>query len=225
MNDTLARQLKDELFGQFARITKALASPKRLEIIDVLAQGERTVERLAHEINQSVANTSQHLQTLKSARLVEVRREGLYAHYRLTDEQVFEVWKAIRSLGERRLAEIDRVVDTYLNDRDSLEKISASELLARLERNEVTLLDVRPTEEYQAGHLPGALSVPINELPDRLAEIPQDRPVIAYCRGPFCILAVEAVETLRQRGFSAQRMESGVPEWRLAGYPIATEQN
>lgn len=219
MPDTTRRDAKDQLYAQFARIPKALANPARLEIVDVLAQGEHTVEGLAREIAQSVANTSQHLQTLKAARLVEVRRDGPYAHYRLADEQVYEVWRALRALGEARLGEIERVARDYLADPDGLEAIDADALRGLLERDEVTLLDVRPEGEYRAGHIAGAVSIPAAELEARLEELPAGQPIVAYCRGPYCVFADEAVEVLRRRGIAAVRLRDGFPEWRSAGLP------
>jgi rhodanese-related sulfurtransferase len=214
------RVFKDELFGQFARVGRALANPHRLELIDLLAQGERSVEDLAREAAMSVANTSRHLQELRSARLVEVRREGHYGYYRLADEGVYGVWKAVRELGEARLAEIDRLVGTYLTDRASLEAVCAEELLAKTREEGVMVLDVRPEEEYRAGHIPGARSVPIERLEAYLEEIPTDREVVAYCRGPYCVFSDEAVALLRSRGYRARRLEEGLPDWRAAGLPV-----
>lgn len=214
------REFKDQLFEQFARVGRALANPHRLELIDLLAQGERSVETLAREAAMSVANTSRHLQELKSARLVEVRREGHYGYYRLADESVYGVWREIRGLGEARLAEIDRLVGTYLTDRESLEAVRAEELLARTRKEGVVVLDVRPEEEYRAGHIPGARSVPIERLEVYLEEIPKDREVVAYCRGPYCVFSDEAVALLKARGYRARRLEEGLPDWRVAGLPV-----
>src|SRR5215203_2519552 len=214
------RPFKDQLFEQFARIGKALANPHRLELVDLLAQGERSVEDLAREAAMSVANTSRHLQELRAARLVEVRREGLYGYYRLADERVFGVWRALRELGEERLAEVDRLVATYLTDRESLEAVSAEELLVRMREEGVVVLDVRPEEEYRAGHIPGASSVPVERLEAYLEEVPKDREVIAYCRGPYCVFSDEAVALLRSRGYRARRLQEGLPDWRAAGLPV-----
>lgn len=216
------RAFKDQMYEQFSRVVRAMANPHRLELIDLLAQGERTVEDLAHQTALSIANASQHLQTLRAAQLVEVRREGLYAYYRLGDENVFRVWQAIRDLGESRLAEIDRIVRTFLSNREDLEAVSASELLARLQTNGVVVLDVRPKDEYRAGHIPGARSVPVSELEPALADIPRDHEVIAYCRGPYCVFADEAVELLTARGYKAKRLHGGLPDWRAAGLPVET---
>jgi rhodanese-related sulfurtransferase len=218
MNDH--RLFKDKLFEQFARVGKALANPHRLEILDLLAQGERTVEDLAREAGMSVANTSRHLQELRAARLVEVRREGLYGYYRLADERVFAAWRAIRDLGEARLAEIDRLVGSYLTYRDSLEAVCAEELLAKMREEGVEVLDVRPEDEYRAGHIPGARSVPVERMEAYLEEIPRDREVVAYCRGPYCVFSDEAVALLMSRGYRARRLREGLPDWRAAGLPV-----
>jgi rhodanese-related sulfurtransferase len=217
------REFKDRLFEQFARVGKALASPKRLEIVDLLAQGERTVEEIARETAMSVASASQHLQALKGARMVEVRREGLYAHYRLADESVFRTWQAVRTLGESRLAEVDRVVETYLMDRDTLEAVGATTLMERLSDGSVVVLDVRPEEEYRAGHIPGSLSVPVEALEAALQTLPNDKEIVAYCRGPYCVFSDEAVALLRSRGYQARRMAEGLPDWRAAGLPVEND--
>ena len=214
------REFKDLLFGQFARVGRALANPHRLELIDLLAQGERSVEDLAREAAMSVGNTSRHLQELKAARLVEVRRQSNYGYYRLADEGVYGVWRAIRGLGEARLAEIEQLVGTYLTDRDSLEAVCAKELLSKMREEDVVVLDVRPEEEYRAGHIPGARSVPVERLEAYLEDIPKDREVVAYCRGPYCVFSDEAVALLRSRGYRASRLEDGLPDWRAAGLPV-----
>jgi len=220
MNDAAHREFKDRLFEQFARIGKALASPKRLEILDLLVQGERTVEEIARETAMPMANASQHLQTLKGSRIVESRREGLYAYYRLADEKVFRAWRAVRDLGEARLAEVDQVVQTYLNDRDVLEAVDAVGLMERLAEGSVVVLDMRPKEEYRAGHVRGALSVPVDSLEAALQVLPKDKEIIAYCRGPYCVFSDEAVRVLRAKGYRASRLTEGFPEWRAAGYPV-----
>jgi rhodanese-related sulfurtransferase/predicted transcriptional regulator len=216
------RRLKDRLYEQFARIGKAVASPRRLELLEILAQGERTVEALASETALSVANASHHLQALREARLVEARKEGLYVYYRLADPDVFELSRMIRVLAERRLAEVDRIVRTYLADRDQLEPIGRQELLERAQAGTALVLDVRPFDEYRAGHVPGALSVPVDQLERRLRELPPDKEIVAYCRGPYCVLAFRAVEILRARGRAARRLVEGFPEWRAAGLPVET---
>jgi rhodanese-related sulfurtransferase len=220
MNAATHREFKDRIFEQFARIGKALASPKRLEIVDLLAQGERTVEEIARETAMSVASASQHLQVLKSTRMVEARREGLYAHYRVADEDVFRTWQAVRALAESRLSEVDSVVEAYLVDRDALEAVDARELMERLSNGNVVVLDVRPEEEYRAGHIPGALSVPVDTLEAALQTLPRDREIVAYCRGPYCVFSDEAVALLRSRGYRASRLRQGLPDWRAAGMPV-----
>lgn len=197
-----------------------MASPHRLEIIELLAQGEKTVERLAGALSVPLANASHHLQALRSARLVEARKEGTFVIYRLADPDVFELTRMIRILAERRLAEVDRIVQTYFNARDKLEPVGRKELLDLMRSGEIVLLDVRPAEEYRAGHIAGAVSVPVNDLERRLAEVPADREVIAYCRGPYCIMAYDAVQRLRSHGRAARRLVEGFPEWRAAGLPI-----
>ncbi len=219
MNDH--RAFKDLLYEQFARVSKAVANPHRLELLDLLAQRERTVEELAREAGLSVANASQHLQALRRAQLIDVRRDGPYAHYRLADDRVFRLWQVIREIGEERLAEVDRIVQSFLGDRDSLESVDVSTLQQLLHDDEVIVLDVRPVEEYRAGHIPGARSIPVSELERRLDELPTGREVIAYCRGPYCVFSDEAVSLLRGRGFRAKRMSEGLPDWRSARLPVA----
>ncbi len=220
MQVTDHRAFKDQMYEQFARIVKAMSNPHRLELIDLLAQGEYTVEEIAGESALSIANASQHLQTLRAAHLVDVRREGLYAYYRLADENVFRVWQAIRNLGESHLAEIDRIVQAFLEDRESLAPVSAQELLELYQDRNVVLLDVRPENEYRAGHIPGARSVPIDRLEPYLKQIPKDKEVVAYCRGPYCVFSDEAVALLQERGYRARRLAQGLPDWRAAGLPI-----
>jgi DNA-binding transcriptional ArsR family regulator/rhodanese-related sulfurtransferase len=216
---------KDQIYEQFSRIGKALGSPARLEILDLLSQGEKTVEQLAEQARLGIKNASAHLRTLREACLVEARREAPYVYYRLADEAVARVVRELQALARERLAEVDRITRLYFDSPSDLEPVDIEELRRRLETGEVTVLDVRPREEYLAGHIPGAVSMPIDELERRLAEVPRGRPVIAYCRGPFCVFASGAVETLRARGFSARRMTSGVPEWRLAANPVATGED
>lgn len=220
MKTDTKRIFKNRLYEQFARLGKALSNGHRLELLEVLAQGEHSVETLAHETGLSVANASQHLQVLRAAQLVEVRREGVYIYYRLADERVFRLWQAMREVGEAHLAEIDRLVQTYLQDRSLLQPISAAELLVRLAEGEVILLDVRPAEEYVAGHLPDAHSIPLAELEARLGELPHTREIVAYCRGPYCVFADEAVALLRTNGYQARRLEEGLPDWRALGFPV-----
>lgn len=209
------------LYEQLARIGKAVASPPRLELLDLLCQGPRTVEALAREAGLTMANASQHLQILHAARLVEARKDGLFVTYRLADQQVAEFYRAIRTLAESRLAEIELILRQFNSGRELLEPVEKQSLLERVRRCEVIVLDVRPPEEYHAGHIPGALSIPLRELESHLSTLPRDREIVAYCRGPYCVLAVEAVRLLRARGFQALRMEAGVPEWRAEGLPVA----
>lgn len=216
------RAFKNQLYEQFARIGKALANPHRLELLDVLAQCERSVESLAEETGLSVANASQHLQILRAAHLVEARREGVSMYYRLADEGVFALWQAMRTVGEAQLAEIDRVVNTFLHDRQRWQPITAQELLSCLNDERVVVLDVRPAEEYTIGHLPHARSVPVSELQARLLELPADKEIVAYCRGPYCVFADEAVTLLRQHGYRASRLHEGFPDWHLLGFPVET---
>lgn len=211
---------KARLFGAFARLGKALASPHRLQLIEVLAQGERTVEDLAADVGSPVANVSQHLQVLRAAQLVTVRREGLYAHYSLADPAVFRLWQSLRDLGRARLVEVDAVVTEYLGDRSGMDAVGPAELRQRLQQGDVVLLDVRPPLEYAAGHIRGARNVPFDELDARLRELPRGTEVVAYCRGPYCVFADEAVATLRARGYRARRLTEGLPDWRARGFPV-----
>jgi rhodanese-related sulfurtransferase len=215
------RAAKTALFDEFARAAKALASGRRIELLDVLANGERTVEALAGEVGLTVANTSQHLQILRQAGLVSSRREGTSIHYRLASPEVFELWRTLRTLAASRLAEVERLAAAYLGSRDELQPVTREELARRLEGGDpLIVLDVRPAAEYAAGHLPGAVSIPVAELRRRLAELPADREVVAYCRGPYCAFAHEAVALLREAGVSARRLEDGLPEWRAAGLAV-----
>lgn len=217
------REFKDQLYAQFARVGKALASPQRLELLDLLAQGERTVEDLAREAALSIANASQHLRLLREAHLVESHKQGLYVFYRLADPAVFALWRALREVGERQLAEIDRLVETYLRSPERLEPLSRADLVRRLSDGGAILLDVRPALEYQQGHIAGARSIPVEHLGARLRELTPDQEVVAYCRGPYCVFADEAVALLRARGFTARRYAEGYPEWAAAGLPIERE--
>lgn len=214
------RALKDTVYGQLGRVGKALASPLRLEVLDLLAQGPRTVEDLAREVGATVANTSQHLQVLKGARLVDTDKRGQRVHYRLADATVSDLGVALRRMGEARLAEIEQVRRAFHDQRGALEPISRAELTARAARDEVTVLDVRASEEFLSGHFAGARSVPLSELPARLGELPHDRMVVAYCRGPWCVLALDAVLLLRAAGFDARHIDEGVADWRAAGVPV-----
>jgi rhodanese-related sulfurtransferase/DNA-binding MarR family transcriptional regulator len=215
------RAAKTALFDEFARAAKALASGRRIELLDVLANGERTVEALAGEVGLTVANTSQHLQILRQAGLVTSRRQGTSIHYRLAGLEVFELWRTLRTLAASRLAEVERLATAYLGARDELQPVTREELARRLQDGDnLVVLDVRPAAEYAAGHLPGAVSIPVAELRRRLAELPADREVVAYCRGPYCAFAHEAVVLLREAGVSARRLEDGLPEWQAAGLAV-----
>ena len=216
------RSAKTALFDEFARAAKALASGRRLELVDVLANGERTVEALAGALGLSVANTSLHLQVLHQAGLITRRRQGTSVHYRLAAPEVFDLWRTLRTVAAGRLAEVERLAAAYLGARDQLEPMTRQELARRLEDGDpVVVLDVRPAAEHATGHLPGAVSIPVGELRRRLAELPADREIVAYCRGPYCAFAHEAVELLRQEGFSARRLEDGLPEWEAAGLAVS----
>jgi len=215
-----ARDLKDGIYGQFARLGKAVSAPKRIELLELLCQGPRTVEAIAGQAALSIANASQHLQVLRRARLVDAHKKGLFVEYRLAGEDVLKFVHAMRALAAARLAEVGEITNAYLKTRGALERVSGKELMQRVRDGEVTVLDVRPAEEYHAGHIPGARSVPVNELRKRLAELPRNREIVAYCRGPQCVMAIEAVELLRKRGFRAQRMEQGVMDWRARGWRI-----
>jgi rhodanese-related sulfurtransferase len=215
------RDFKDRLYAEFAVIGKALASGHRLELLDLLAQGERSVEELAAETALSLANASAHLQVLRRARLVESNRRGTYVFYRLADSAVYDLWRSLRGAGEQRLAEVERLVDTYLADRRHLAPVGADELLRLLEEDAITLIDVRPVIEYRQGHIIRAHSLPVEELERRLLELPRDREVVAYCRGPYCVFADEALRVLERHGYRARRLEEGFPEWRAAGLPTA----
>lgn len=215
------RAAKDALFDGFAEVAKALASGRRAEIIDVLAQGERSVDDVAAEIGQSVANTSHHLRALARAGLLVTRRDGTRIFYALASERVGELWTALRDVAQSHVAGLDRLAHAYLGDRDGIETVGRQELATRLKHGEVVVLDVRPATEFQAGHIAGARSVPIAELRKHLKVLPKDAEVVAYCRGPFCVYADDAVRQLRQRGFRASRLEDGFPEWKRAGLQIA----
>jgi rhodanese-related sulfurtransferase/DNA-binding transcriptional ArsR family regulator len=217
------RVFKEGLYALYARIGKGLSNPHRLEILELLAQGERTVESLAGEIGLSTANASQHLQALKQASLVETRREGLFIHYSLADPAVFELSRAIRVVAERRLADLERLVREEFGERPDAEAVSFGELMARLRREDTVVLDTRPAREYAAGHIAGAISVPVDELKRRLHQLPKHKEYVAYCRGPYCVYADRAIEVLRKSGRRARRLAAGLPEWRAAGLPVRTD--
>ena len=214
--------LKTAVYGQIARIGQAASSPSRLELLDLLSQGPRTVEALAQQTGQSVATTSHHLQVLRRARLVDAEKSGLYVTYRLADPRVDAFLLELRQLAESRLAEIQQLTHQFLDARGALEAVDNDELLRRVRGGEVTLIDVRPREEYVAGHIPGAISLPLADLPKRLKELRKRRDVVAYCRGPYCVMALDAVDLLRRKGFRAQRLDHGVAEWRAQGWRVDT---
>ncbi|HUZ23924.1 MAG TPA: metalloregulator ArsR/SmtB family transcription factor [Streptosporangiaceae bacterium] len=218
------REAKDRLYEAFARTAKAAASPKRIELLELLAQGERTVESLARASAMSVTNTSAHLQVLARSRLVATRKDGTKIYYRLAGDDVAAFVVALRDLARSRLAEVGEVVRDYFGARDALEPVRREELLARAEQGKVVILDVRPAGEFAAGHIPGALSVPLDQLDAALDRLPRHTEIVAYCRGPYCVLAPQAVERLRARGYQARRLADGLPEWRLAGLPVAAGQ-
>lgn len=214
---------KREIYTALARIGGALSSAARLEFLELLAQGERSVEQLATLTGTSVANTSQHLQKLRQAGLIEGRKSGQYVFYRLAGDEVVALLGALGHVGEVHDAEIERLVRLYLASKDELEPVPARELIERARKGLVTVLDVRPPEEFAAGHVPGAVNIPIQQLEKRLAELPKRREVVAYCRGPYCLMSYDAVLLLRKRGLKARRMEDGLPEWRAAGLPVTHE--
>jgi len=220
VTDLAHRRFKDRLYAQYARIGKALASPRRLELLELLAQSERTVESLADELELSMANTSQHLQVLRAAGLVDTRRDGLFIHYRLADDTVIPLSTALRTVAEHRLADLERLVRAEFTRRSKAELVSLPELLQRARRDDVIVLDTRPAHEYRAGHIPGALSVPVDELQERLRRLPKHKQYVAYCRGPYCVYADRAVEVLTASGRRARRLKDGFPEWRAAGFPV-----
>jgi rhodanese-related sulfurtransferase len=214
------RSFKDSIYGQLARIGKAAASPRRLELLDLLRQAPRTVEELARETCQSVANTSHHLQELRSHGLVDSEKKGLYVTYRIASAEVSSFFSSLRTLAELQLAEINRIAGKFFTEHDDAEAVDRSSLLERVRKGSVTVLDVRPREEYEAGHLLGAISVPLSELRRRLKKLPRKREIVAYCRGPYCVMATEAASFLRRKGYRAERIDLGVPEWRDLGFPI-----
>lgn len=213
---------KQALFAQFAAVAKSLAHAHRLELLEQLAQGERGVEVLAQRTGLSIANASQHLQHMRRAGMVANRRDGKFVYYRLADDAILELLAALRGIAERNVAEVERLVRGYFNDRDSLEPVAREELLQRLRAGAVTVLDVRPEDEFALGHLPGALNIPLRALEARLSELDPSQEIVAYCRGPYCVLSYEAVAALRARGFKVRRLEDGLPEWRAAGLPVVT---
>ena len=215
------RDFKDASYGQLARIGKALSSPKRLELLDLLCQSERTVEALAAETGMSVANTSQHLQELQGARLVETTKNGRYVVYRLADALVSDFFRRFRLLGENRLAEIEQIRRRFFSENEEVNPVDRKTLLKRVQQKKAIVIDVRPPNEYRTAHIAGALPIPLEQLKQRLSELPRNKEVVAYCRGPFCVLAKEAVDVLRSNGFRASRLEDSVHDWHARGLPIA----
>lgn len=217
------RDFKNSIYSELASITKALSNPHRLEVIELLAQGAHSVEYIASHTGLSIASASHHLQVLKKARLASAEKKGKYSYYSLASSQVYEVWKSLRDLGFSQNAQIERLIRDFRDDRQSLETVTSDELQKKIEKNEVLVLDVRPREEYEEGHIAKAISIPTSQLADRLNELPKNREIIAYCRGPLCAMADEAVEMLRKYGFRSKRLNEGYPEWMLQDLPI--EQN
>ena len=216
------RDFKDPLYAHFARIGHALSSPTRLELLDLISQGEMTVERLADQAHSSVKNTSAHLRVLREARLVTTRRVGTHVYYRLTGDDVFRLVQAVQATARNRLAEVEQITQLYLTSRDQLVPVAFDDLRRLVRDDLVTVIDARPKGEYEAGHIPGALSIPVPELERRFREIPKGREVIAYCRGPYCVYSLDAVTQLRKRGYRARRAADGFPAWRTAGLPVQT---
>lgn len=214
------RQVKDNLFSLWAEVAKALSSPKRLELLDLIVQGERTVEELANESGLTINNTSSHLSVLKSARLIQRRKEGQSVYHRLASLEVVKLLRCLQTVSRNAFPEIENLAETHFEGRDELEPLTAAELRRRLRKGEVTLIDVRPEIEYRSGHIEGAICVPLAELKARFSEFPRSKPVIAYCRGPYCVFAVDAVEQLRKRGFKSFRLAIGYPDWAAAGLPV-----
>ncbi len=215
---------KSRLFEQFAIIAKALGHSNRLELLELLAQGERSVEALANVAGLSIANTSRHLQQLRLSGLVVSRKDGLYVFYRVAGNDVINLLSSLRHTGERHIGEVNRVIASYFNERDTLEPVTRDELIKRNNKGLITLLDVRPTEEYESGHIPGAINVPVEDIEKCMKDFPAGQEVIAYCRGPYCVLAFEAVAKLREKGFGARRLEEGYPEWKAAGLPVELDK-
>ena len=214
------RIFKDKIYSMLSNMIKAMANPHRLEIVDLLGQGEKSVEEIARETNMSIANASQHLQVLKKANLVEIRRERNFIHYRLSHEEIYKSWQNLRELGMERIAEMEKVVNDFREKRNTLEAVKIDELLSRLKLKKIVLLDVRPIGEYKNGHIPDAINIPIEKLSAKLKRLPKNKEYIAYCRGPFCVFADEAVDILTKKGYKARRLVEGFPDWKLKGLPI-----
>jgi rhodanese-related sulfurtransferase len=219
------REFKDKVYEKLAKITKALSNPHRLEIIELLAQGECSVEQIASQTHISIANASQHLQVLRTSQLVEITRQGNFIYYRLANVNVFKAWQALRELGIERFSSIEKIIKDFKQTKFSLKSLSMNELIAKLEKGRVTILDVRPESEYRKGHIANAVSIPIDQLAKRLNEIPKRNEIITYCRGPFCVFADEAVALLIKKGYKAIRLEKGYPDWQLEGLPVEVSLN
>lgn len=214
------RIFKDKVYAVLANMIKAMANPHRLEIIDLLGQGEKSVEEIAAETNISIANASQHLQVLKAVYLVEIRRQGNFIYYRLAQEEIYKCWRTFRQFGLEHIAEMEKLVTDFREKRNSLEAVGIDELVSRMKSKNVILLDVRPADEFKNGHIPGAVSVPVKELPLKLKKLAKNKEYVAYCRGPFCVFADEAVQLLTKNGFRAKRLEVGFPDWKVEGLPV-----
>lgn len=216
------REFTHDLYSQFARIGKALSNANRLELLELLAQGERSVESLGNLAGLTIANTSQHLQQLRQAGLVTSRKAGQQVYYRLNGDDVLDLLRVLHEVAEHHLAEVDKLVQNFLSVKDTLEPVKSAELVERAKHGEVTILDVRPAEEFASGHVPGAINIPLDQLESHLDELPKDREIVAYCRGAYCVLAYDAVAELREKGFVARRLVEGYPEWKTTGYPVET---
>ena len=216
------RIFKDKVYSLLASMVKAMANPHRLEVVDLLGQGEKTVEEIANETSMSIANTSQHLQVLKVANLVEIRREGNFIYYKLAHEEIYRAWQTLRELGLKHIAEMERLVSDFREKRNSLEALDIDELLKRMKSKQVVVLDVRPEMEFKSGHIPGAINIPVEGLAAKLKKLSRNKEYVAYCRGPFCVFADEAVNVLTKKGFKARRLMEGLPDWKLRGLPVET---
>ena len=214
-----SRTFKDKMYSELARVTKALGNPRRLEIIDLLAQGPYSVEKIARQTGMSIANASQHLQVLKNARLIEVRRQGNFIYHHLANERVFDAWRSLRDLGLFQNAETEKLIGDFYNSRHELEPVNMEELNKRIQKGDSIVLDVRPQEEYERGHIHQAISIPVEQLAERMQELPKDQEIIAYCRGPLCVLSFEAVAMLSKKGFKVTRLKEGFPDWKAMGFP------
>jgi rhodanese-related sulfurtransferase/DNA-binding transcriptional ArsR family regulator len=214
------RDFKDKVYNELARITKALSNPHRLEIIDFLAQGPASVEKISKQTHLTVANASQHLQALKQAKLTETSKKGNYVFYRLSNNMVYEVWKGLFALGVSQIAEVDKLIHDFRHSRQTLESVTCLELLDKAKNADIMILDVRPAEEYEAGHIAKAFSMPYEQLVQKLKDLPKDKEIVAYCRGPLCVMADEAVDLLKKQGFNARRLNEGFPEWKTLGLPV-----